>query len=145
MMDRSDPYDLSRFMEAQQSSYATALSEIRRGQKRSHWMWFIFPQYIGLGISSTSQRYAVKSVAEAEAYLNHPVLGQRLKECAEALLLIEGRSAQQIFGYPDDLKLKSCATLFAQVSPSGSVFKRVLAKYFQGEQDPQTLRLMNVH
>ena len=105
-------------------------------------MWFVFPQYVGLGISATSQRYAIKSAAEAVAYLNDPVLGMRLVECADAVLRIEGRSAQQIFGSPDDIKLKSCATLFAHVSPPGSVFERMLDKYFRGERDGKTLRLL---
>jgi uncharacterized protein (DUF1810 family) len=105
-------------------------------------MWFVFPQYAGLGISPTSQRYAIKSLAEAKAYLKHPVLGRRLVECAEALLRIEGRSAQQIFGSPDDMKLKSCATLFAHISPAGSEFERLLDKYFRGERDDKTLRLI---
>ena len=137
-----DADELNRFVDAQQGIYEIALSEIRQGQKRSHWMWFVFPQYAGLGISPTSQRYAIKSLAEAEAYLKDPVLGRRLVECAEALLRIEGRSAQQIFGSPDDMKLKSSATLFAHVSPSGSVFERVLDKYFRGERDDKTLRLI---
>ena len=137
-----DADELNRFVDAQQGIYEIALSEIRQGQKRSHWMWFVFPQYAGLGISPTSQRYAIKSLAEAEAYLKDPVLGGRLVECAEALLRIEGRSAQQIFGSPDDMKLKSSATLFAHVSPSGSVFERVLDKYFRGERDDKTLRLI---
>ena len=137
-----DPHDLRRFVEAQDGSYEAAISEIRRGQKRSHWMWFIFPQYVGLGTSATSQHYAVKSAAEAVAYLNDPVLGMRLVECADAVLRIEGRSAQQIFGSPDDMKLKSSATLFAHVSPPGSVFERVLDKYFRGEHDGKTLRLL---
>ena len=139
-----DPHDLRRFVDAQDGSYEAAISEIRRGQKRSHWMWFIFPQYVGLGTSATSQHYAVKSAAEAVAYLNDPVLGMRLVECADAVLRIEGRSAQQIFGCPDDLKLKSCATLFAYVSPAGSVFERVLDKYFSGERDSKTLELLGV-
>ena len=137
-----DADELNRFVDAQQGIYEIALSEIRQGQKRSHWMWFVFPQYAGLGISPTSQRYAIKSLAEAEAYLKDSVLGRRLVECAEALLRIEGRSAQQIFGSPDDMKLKSSATLFAHVSPSGSVFERVLDKYFHGERDDKTLRLI---
>ena len=140
----TDPHDLSRFLEAQQGNYPIALSEIRQGRKQSHWMWFVFPQYVGLGISPTSQRYAIKSVAEAEAYLNDPVLGPRLVECAQALLDAEGRSAHEIFGSPDDIKLKSSATLFAHVSPSGSVFERVLDKYFRGERDGKTLSLLVV-
>jgi len=135
-------HDLSRFHDAQRGVYEIALSEIRQGQKRSHWMWFIFPQYGGLGVSPTSQRYAIKSLAEAEAYLKDRVLGRRLVECAEALLRIEGRSAQQIFGSPDDMKLRSSATLFAHVSPAGSVFERVLDKYFGGERDDKTLQLI---
>ena len=138
----TDPHELSRFVEAQQGSYQIALSEIRQGQKRSHWMWFVFPQYVGLGISPTSQRYAIKSVAEAEAYLNDRVLGPRLVECAQALLAVEGRSAHDIFGSPDDIKLKSSATLFAHVSPPDSVFERVLDKYFRRERDDKTLRLL---
>ena len=138
----TDQHDLRRFLDAQQGIYEMALSEIRKGQKRSHWMWFVFPQYAGLGISPTSQRYAIKSVAEAGAYLNDPVLGRRLVECADVLLRVEGRSAQQIFGSPDDVKLKSSATLFAHVSPAGSAFERVLDKYFRGERDDMTLRLL---
>ncbi len=141
-MAAADAHDLSKFLDAQQGIYEMALSEIRQGQKRSHWMWFVFPQYAGLGISPTSQRYAINSVSEAEAYLKDPVLGQRLLECAEALMRVEGRSVQQIFGSPDDLKLKSSATLFAQVSPAGSVFERVLDKYFRGERDGKTLQLL---
>jgi len=142
-MATADAHDLSRFLDAQQDIYEIALSEVRQGQKRSHWMWFVFPQYAGLGISPTSQRYAIRSVAEAEAYLRHPVLGQRLVECTDALLHVEGRSAQRIFGSPDDMKLKSSATLFAHVSSDGSVFHRVLEKYFRGERDDKTLRLLS--
>ena len=119
--DAGDPHDLGRFVEAQRDDYEQALAEIRGGRKRSHWMWYIFPQYDGLGSSSTSRRYAIKSVAEAEAYLRHPVLGPRLVDCAEAVVGVEGRSAHDIFGSPDDLKLRSSATLFACVSPPGSV------------------------
>ncbi len=107
-------------------------------------MWYIFPQFDGLGFSATSKRYAIKSVAEAEAYLAHPVLGPRLRECAEAVLHVEERSASDIFGSPDDLKLRSCATLFAHVTPAGSVFERLLDKYYQGERDRATLRLLGI-
>jgi uncharacterized protein (DUF1810 family) len=138
-----DPFDLGRFIEAQASDYEQALSEIQAGRKQSHWMWYIFPQYAGLGHSSTSIHYAIKSVAEAKAYLSHPVLGPRLLECAEAVVRVEGRSAHQIFGSPDDMKLNSCATLFAHVSPPGSVFEQLLAKYFEGAPDGQTLHLLN--
>ncbi len=107
----SDPHDLSRFIDAQAGSYEKAITEIKRGRKQSHWMWYVFPQFEGLGFSSTSRRYAIKSLAEATAYLSHPVLGTRLVECAAAVLTISGRSAHDIFGSPDDLKLRSCATL----------------------------------
>jgi uncharacterized protein (DUF1810 family) len=137
-----DPHNLSRFLEAQEGVYAQALHEIRSGRKRSHWMWFIFPQFEGLGSSATSRRYAIRSVAEGEAYLRHPVLGHRLAQCAEAALGVQGRSALEVFGSPDDLKLRSCATLFASVSPPGSLFDRLLDKYFQGERHDRTLRLL---
>jgi uncharacterized protein (DUF1810 family) len=144
MADKDDPYNLARFLQAQEGNYQLALDEVRAGRKVSHWMWYVFPQYDGLGFSSTSKRYAIKSVAEAEAYLRHPVLGPRLLAIAEAVLRVEGRSATDIFGSPDDMKLRSCATLFAAVSPPGSVFERLLDKYFQGERDERTLRLMGV-
>lgn len=139
-----DPHNLSRFVEAQAEAYEQALAEIRSGRKQSHWMWYIFPQFDGLGFSSTSKRYSIKSIAEAKAYLSHPVLGPRLSECAEATLGIEGRSAFEVFGSPDDMKLRSCATLFGYVSSDGSVFDRLLDKYFQGERDGKTLRLVGI-
>jgi uncharacterized protein (DUF1810 family) len=134
-----DPHNLERFIEAQRADFERALAEIRTGRKRSHWMWYIFPQIEGLGSSAMSQRYAIGSAAEARAYLEHPVLGARLRTCVEALVSLEGRSAEQIFGFPDDRKLRSCATLFGAVSPAGSVFHRLLEKYFQGEWDPKTI------
>ena len=139
MHDSHDPYDLERFVRAQDGTYEVALAEIRGGRKRSHWMWYVFPQCAGLGYSETSQHYAIRSVAEAQAYLAHPVLGSRLMECVEAVLKVPGRTASAIFGSPDDLKLRSCATLFAQVSPPESVFEQVLDRYFGGERDPRTL------
>ncbi len=139
-----DPHDLGRFLEAQEECYEQVLRELHSGQKRSHWMWFIFPQFDGLGLSATSRRYAIKSISEAKAYLGHTVLGSRLRECVEAVQSIEGRSALEIFGSPDDVKLRSCATLFAFVSSEGSVFHSLLLKYFQGEGDSQTLRLIGV-
>ena len=138
-----DPHNLSRFVEAQDQDYDQALSEIRRGRKQSHWMWYIFPQFDGLGFSAISRRYSIKSRAEAEAYLRHPVLGPRLIECAEAALGVEGRSAFEIFGSPDDMKLRSCATLFARVSPAGSVFERGARQVLSrgtGRQDPQSIK-----
>jgi uncharacterized protein (DUF1810 family) len=141
-VDGKDPHDLSRFVEAQAGDYDRALSEVRAGRKRSHWMWYIFPQFDGLGFSSTSQRYAIKSIAEAEAYLRHPVLGPRLVECCEAVAGVNAGSAYEIFGSPDDRKLQSCATLFARVSSPGSVFERLLRKYFKGMPDERTLQLV---
>ena len=140
--DAFDRHDLDRFVRAQRHDYERALSEIRSGRKRSHWMWYVFPQYEGLGVSATSRRYAIKSVAEARAYLRHPVLGPRLMDCAEAARRVEGRSALAIFGSPDDLKLRSCATLFAAVSPPGSVFEQLLDRFFGGDRDDATLRLL---
>ena len=138
----ADPYDLARFVRAQEPDYDQAMSEIRGGRKRSHWMWYIFPQFDGLGVSATSRQYAIRSVAEAEAYLRHAVLGPRLVESVQAVLGVEGRSALDVFGSPDDMKLRSCATLFAYVSPAGSVFGQLLDRYFRGERDDKTLRLM---
>jgi uncharacterized protein (DUF1810 family) len=138
----NDPHHLTRFVQAQESSYEQALSEIKNGRKRSHWMWYVFPQLDGLAFSSTSKFYAIKNLDEARAYLEHPVLGQRLLACAEAVLRAEGRSAHDIFGSPDDLKLKSSATLFACVSPTGSVFHQLLAKYYPGDVDTKTLGLL---
>lgn len=137
-----DPHDLARFVDAQSAGYAEALAEIRGGRKRSHWMWYVFPQIDGLGSSPTARRYAIRSVAEARAYLAHPVLGPRLLEIAEAALAIKGRTAAEVFGTPDDLKLNSCATLFAAVTPPGSVFARLIDRYFDGERDGRTLRLI---
>jgi len=138
----SDSYRLDRFLEAQAADYDTALAEIRSGRKRSHWMWYVFPQIAGLGVSETSQYFAIRNLAEAKAYLAHPILGPRLIECADALLALDGRTAREIFGSPDDLKLRSSATLFAHVSPARSAFQRVLEKYFDGASDERTLRLL---
>jgi uncharacterized protein (DUF1810 family) len=137
-----DAHDLARFVDAQRGSYERALAEITSGRKRSHWMWYVFPQLAGLGVSAKSRKYAIASLAEAEAYLRHEVLGPRLVACAHAALAVEGGSAREIFGSPDDLKLRSSATLFAQVSAAGSVFHRLLEKYFGGEPDEATLRLI---
>ena len=139
-----DPYDLDRFVRAQQHDYERALLEIAGGRKRTHWMWYIFPQLDGLGFSSTAKYYGIKSAEEARAYLAHPVLGPRLLECAEAAVAVEGRSAREIFGSPDDVKLRSCATLFACASPPGSVFERLLTKYYAGGRDDKTLRLLGI-
>ncbi len=133
-----DPFDLNRFVEAQEVDFASALAEIKTGRKRTHWMWYIFPQIDGLGFSSTAKRYAIKNTDEARAYLSHQVLGRRLLECAEAALAVNGRTAFEIFGSPDDLKLRSSATLFAFVSPPGSVFARIIEKYYHGARDDKT-------
>jgi uncharacterized protein (DUF1810 family) len=137
-----DPFDLERFVGAQAPDYDRVLSELRNGEKRSHWMWYIFPQIEGLGQSPMSHRYSIKSAAEARAYLDHPVLGPRLRECAAVVNGIVGRSALEIFGSPDDMKLRSCATLFASVSDD-AVFEQLLQKYFNGQHDKDTLRLFD--
>jgi uncharacterized protein (DUF1810 family) len=139
MAPANDPYDLDRFVRAQATDYDRALSELRDGEKRSHWMWYIFPQIEGLGTSPMSHRYSIKSADEAHAYLDHPVLGPRLRECAAVVRDIVGHSALEIFGSPDDQKLRSCATLFAAVSDD-DVFEQVLRKYFDGQPDEETLR-----
>ena len=139
MAPANDPYDLDRFVRAQATDYDRALSELRDGEKRSHWMWYIFPQIEGLGTSPMSERYSIKSAAEARAYLDHPVLGPRLRECAACVRDIVGRSALEIFGSPDDQKLRSCATLFGAVSDD-NVFEQVLRKYFDDQPDKETLR-----
>jgi len=138
-----DRFHLQRFIDAQQPVYAAVLSELRAGRKRSHWMWFIFPQVAGLGQSATSQTFAVSSLAEAVAYLADPTLGPRLRECAALVAGIEGRSIAEIFGYPDDLKFHSSMTLFAQAAPQEPVFAMCLQKYFGGRPDPQTLALLS--
>jgi uncharacterized protein (DUF1810 family) len=142
--DAADPHDLARFVIAQEGCHERALAELRAGAKRSHWMWYVFPQLAGLGHSSTARRYAIQSVEEAAAYLRHPVLGPRLVACCEAVLGVRGRTASDILGSPDDLKLRSCATLFAAVSEPGSVFDQVIDTYYQGTRDPMTLRLLGI-
>lgn len=144
MHNEDDPYDLSRFLQAQDRDYERALAELASGRKRTHWMWYIFPQLTGLGSSPTAQRFAIRGLDEARAYLDHPILGARLLECVEAVLRVEDRTANGIFGSPDDMKLRSCATLFACAQPPGSVFERVLAKYYWGEPDPKTLQLLGL-
>ncbi len=133
------PFDLQRFVNAQDPVYVTVCSELRAGQKRSHWMWFIFPQLRGLGHSAMADAFGIASRQEAAAYLDHPVLGPRLLECTRLVNLVNGRSISQLLGYPDDLKFRSSMTLFANVAPDGRVFKDALEKYFGGEPDPLTL------
>ncbi|WP_134739026.1 DUF1810 domain-containing protein [Nocardioides sp. 503] len=138
-----DPFRLERFVEAQSNGvHAQALAELRAGRKRSHWMWFVFPQVAGLGLSPTSQRYAVGSLDEARAYLDHPVLGPRLVECATAALSHSDLSAHQIMGSPDDAKLRSSMTLFALATGAEPVFQQVLDAFFAGERDPRTVEIL---
>jgi uncharacterized protein (DUF1810 family) len=134
-----DPFDLARFVEAQRGSYDQALQELTAGHKRSHWMWFIFPQFAGLGFSAMAQRYAISSLDEARAYLQHPVLGERLRTCTAAVNAVAGRSAHAIFGSPDDVKFRSSMTLFGRADPAEPAFRTALAGYFDGQEDPRTL------
>ncbi|CCM79040.1 DUF1810 domain-containing protein [Rhizobium mesoamericanum] len=142
MPDEID-YNLERFVDAQNGAYEKALSELRAGHKRSHWMWFIFPQMAGLGSSYMAEKYALRSAEEAAAYLADPVLGSRLLRCVEAVLSIEGKSAHDIFGSPDDLKLRSSMTLFAAISDHGSPFHKVIDRLYLGEFDDRTIQLLN--
>tara|TARA_Y100000815_G_scaffold156243_1_gene141965 strand:+ start:628 stop:1056 length:429 start_codon:yes stop_codon:yes gene_type:complete len=137
-----DPYDLERFIKAQDHSYETALNEIKNGRKQSHWMWYIFPQFKGLGQSATSKQYAIKSKEEAKAFFDHAILGPRLVEITNALLELKGLTAHAIFGSPDDLKLKSCMTLFTAIQEKNTCFQEVLDKYYDGKQDDKTLKLL---
>ena len=133
---------LKRFLDAQDSDYNRALDEIRDGKKKSHWMWYIFPQIAGLGFSETAKFYALRNLEEARSYLEHPVLGSRLIEISQAMLANEGKTANQILGSPDDLKLHSCMTLFSQVDPANPVFDAVLERYYTGTPDQRTLALL---
>lgn len=138
----AEDFGLERFVSAQASAYEQALAELRAGLKRSHWIWFIFPQLIGLGRSATAVHFAIASRAEAQAYLEHPVLGARLRECTQAMLAVEGRPLSAILGFPDDLKFRSSMTLFAELSEPGSPFHAALAKYCDGRPDPTTVELL---
>lgn len=135
----ADTHDLGRFVEAQADVYARALAELEAGEKRSHWMWFIFPQIAGLGSSPMARRYAIGSLDEARSYLGHPVLGERLRTCTAAVNRVPGRSAHAIFGSPDDVKFRSSMTLFAAAAPDEPLFAEALATYFGSEPDPLTL------
>jgi uncharacterized protein (DUF1810 family) len=141
MRDRplSDPYDLQRFVDAQRGVFAQAEAELRQGRKRGHWMWFMFPQLRGLGHSDLATRFALASLEEAQAYLDHPVLGPRLRECSRLVTLIEGRPVADIFGYPDSLKFRSSMTLFARATDDNQVFMDAVRKYYGGEFDRLTL------
>ncbi len=141
-MHADDPFDLNRFVQAQEGVYAAALSELRAGRKTSHWMWFVFPQIDGLGRSQTARFFAVKSLAEARAYLAHPVLGKRLRECTAAVLAVPGRTASEIFGSPDDIKFRSSMTLFERAEPECDLFSDALDRFFEGRRDRLTLDLL---
>jgi uncharacterized protein (DUF1810 family) len=135
----NDPHNLRRFVDAQNPVFEQVCAELLAGQKRGHWMWFIFPQLKGLGHSEMASRFAISSRDEAEAYLNHPLLGPRLGECSRLVMLVQGRSINQIFGYPDDLKFRSSMTLFASATSENRIFKDALQKGFAGEPDRLTL------
>lgn len=136
--------DLQRYVDAQNPVYERVRAELRAGRKASHWMWFVFPQLAGLGVSPLAERYAIASLAEARAYLEHPILGERLRECTALVMCLEGRTAGQIFGSPDDLKFRSCMTLFAAAADAGkAAFVSALDKYFGGEPDRRTIELLD--
>lgn len=136
---------LDRFLEAQRGDYAAALAEVRRGRKTSHWMWYIFPQIAGLGQSSTARYYSIRDLEEAREYYAHPVLGQRLREITSVLLALRGSDPVAVFGGIDSMKLKSSMTLFAAAAPDDPLFRQVLDKYYGGEQDSLTLRLLGLY
>lgn len=138
-MSAGDPFDLERFVEAQDPKYARVLNELRRGRKVSHWMWYVFPQVAGLGMTATSKRYSISGLDEARAYLDHKLLGPRLRECTALVNAVHDRSAQAIFGHPDYLKFRSCMTLFAQATDDNAEFVAALDKYYNGEPDSLTL------
>jgi uncharacterized protein (DUF1810 family) len=138
----NDPFNLQRFVEAQEPLYERVLAELRAGQKQSHWMWFVFPQIAGLGHSAMAQKYAIASIDEAKAYLAHPLLGPRLRECTQHVLNIEGKTAVEIFDYPDDLKFRSSMTLFAHAAPDDPIFRDTIRKYFNGAFDKVTVRAL---
>jgi uncharacterized protein (DUF1810 family) len=135
--------DLQIFVQAQEDIYEPALAELKNGSKESHWMWFVFPQIAGLGNSEMARKYAIPNLADAKAYLSHDLLGSRLRECTEAVLAVEGRTAHEILGSPDDMKLKSCMTLFEVADGPDSVFSSILEKYFEGQRDERSLMILN--
>ncbi len=137
-----DQYDLQRFVKEQRRSYSTAYSEVSLGQKKSHWMWYIFPQIAGLGMTATSHKFSIKSIEEAKEYYNHPYLGKNLREISNVLLTLNTNDAYQVFGSPDYLKLRSCMTLFAEAVPEDDIFQKVLDKFYGGEKDEKTLRIL---
>ena len=138
----TDNYNLDRFIKEHQRDYSTAYAELSQGRKRSHWSWWIIPQIVGLGMTATSHKYAIKSLDEAVAFLAHPYLGKNIREIAKVLLELESNDATAIMGYPDDLKLRSCMTLFAEAAPNEEIFQKVLDKFFNGEKDERTLEIL---
>lgn len=138
----TDKYNLDRFIKEQQRDYTTAYAELSQGRKKSHWSWWIIPQIVGLGMTATSHKYAIKSLDEAIAFLAHPYLGKNIREISKVLLGLESNDATAIMGYPDDLKLRSCMTLFAEADPNEEVFQKVLDKFFNGEKDERTLEIL---
>lgn len=138
----TDAYNFHRFLTDQESVYNNILAELRAGRKSSHWIWFIFPQIAGLGHSRTAQQFAIGSLNEAKAYLQHPLLSQRLRECTQLVLNVDGRSAEEIFSYPDNLKFRSCMTLFLSATTDNTLFKDALLKYFDGRPDQSTLNIL---
>ena len=141
----TDAYNLHRFLTAQEGVYDTVLAELRTGRKARHWIWFIFPQIAGLGHSAMAQQFAITSLDEAKAYLQHPILGQRLRACTQPVLDVNGRSAEEIFGYPDNLKFRSCMTLFLTAATDNIIFNDALLKYFDGQPDQLTLDVLARH
>ncbi len=139
MSSADDRHDLQRFVDAQNRVYEAVRTELKHGHKQTHWMWFIFPQITGLGHSPMAQRYAISSLDEAKAYLKHPILGPRLRECVRLVMMVEGRSAREILGSPDDMKLRSSLTLFARAAPEDPTFCDAIKKYFSGDEDPFTV------
>ena len=137
-----DKYNLNRFIEAQVDSYESAMGELSRGKKLGHWIWYIFPQIVGLGSSDITKLYSIKSIEEAQAYLEHPVLGERLFKSCDILLRLEDASISDVMGFPDDLKLKSSMTLFTEVSPPNSIFSEVLSKYYEDDLDQTSLEII---
>jgi uncharacterized protein (DUF1810 family) len=138
----SDPHDLKRFVAAQEGVYGSVCAELRSGAKRSHWMWFIFPQIAGLGHSAMAKKFAIASLEEAIAYLGHPLLGPRLRECTDLVTAVKDRSINQILGSPDDMKFCSSMTLFAQAAQDNAIFRGAIEKYYSGRFDPATLEIL---
>lgn len=138
----NDKYDLQRFIKEQQRTYTTAYVELSQGRKSSHWMWWIFPQIVGLGMTATSHKYSIKSLDEAKAFLGHPYLGKNIREISNVLLGLDTNDASRVMGYPDDLKLRSSMTLFAEAAPDEKVFQKVLDKFYGGKKDERTLTIL---